>query len=170
MTTLGLQVLASIRVTTVTDSPAAWAIGSRSAPRGSTVHGFDLEAVIVGVTGKIIEVRQPGLPGRVAGVGRTTAAAKAHPSTVQTWLGHVATWRSTWKGRQWPRPGRTGRFPGGVTWTDSPESAARRTSAGRWSTHVDLDRSGAGAWGDHVAVIGNRSYATAETRVIVARG
>ena len=63
-----------------------------------------------------------------------------------------------------------GPISGGVTWTDSPESAARRTSAGRWNIHVDLDRSGRWGWDGHVAVIGNRSYATAETRVIVARG
>ncbi len=32
-----------------------------------------------------------------------------------------------------------------LTWTDSPQSAVRRTSARRWSTHPDLGRSG--RWG-----------------------
>ncbi len=40
-----------------------------------------------GMTGKIIQVRRPGLPGRVAGMGWTTAATEAPSSTARTWTG-----------------------------------------------------------------------------------
>ncbi len=82
------------------------------------------------MTGKIIQVRRPGLPGRVAGMGWTTAATEAPSSTAQTWTRCGAIQvegvpvASTWTDAP---------ISGGLTWTDSRQSAVRRTSAGRWS-------------------------------------
>ena len=64
-------------------------------------------------------------------MGRTTAAAEAPPSTVRTWLGRVAV-----HVERAPVDSTLthARIYVGLIWTDSPESAVRRTS-GVWVHH-----------------------------------
>ncbi len=94
------------------------------------------------MTGKIIQVRRPGLPGRVAGMGWTTAATEAPSSTARTWTGCGAI---QVEGVPVASTGTGAPICQHLTWTDSRQSAVRRTSARRWSTHPDLGRSG--RWG-----------------------